>query len=573
MRKRIMCALLSAAVAAAMLSLTACSSKSDSSDISSASETAAEDSTEETSEEANEADSEKPDGEAGGNGEQPPEMPEGGDGETPPEKPDGDGDMAEGGEAPEKPDGEGGMNDGGTPPDKPDGEGGEGGGPGGGQPGGQSSGVESYTAVTEYSEDTEVSGEAYESTGSDENAVLISGGTVSISDSTVTRTSEDSTGGDSSSFYGVGAAILAADGTAYLDGLTVDTDSKGGAGIFSYADAIVYVANSTISTNKSTSGGIHAAGGGTLYAWDTTAETNGESSAAIRSDRGGGTMVVDGGTYTSNGTGSPAVYCTADITVSGAELTATNSEAVCIEGLNTLRLYDCDLTGNMPTNEQNDIDWNIIVYQSMSGDSEVGNGTFQMTGGSLTAQNGGMFYTTNTECTFYLSQVEFNYSEDNPFFLQCTGNSNARGWGNSGSNGSDCTFTADTLSMIGDVVYDSISNLTFYMENDSMLTGAFRDDETWAGEGGDGAASLYIDSSSVWYVTADSTLTNLYNEGTITDEDGNTVTIVGTDGTVYVEGTSSYTVTVQSYSDSADFSGAYTAADYSEYAVENPFAD
>ncbi len=44
-------------------------------------------------------------------------------------------------------------------------------------------------------------------------------------------------------------------------------------------------------------------------------ETSGNSSAAIRSDRGGGTVTVNGGTYVTNGTGSPAVYSTADITV------------------------------------------------------------------------------------------------------------------------------------------------------------------------------------------------------------------------------------------------------------------
>lgn len=80
--------------------------------------------------------------------------------------------------------------------------------------------------------------------------------------------------------------------------------------------------------------------------------------------------------------------------------------------------------------------------QSMSGDSEVGNSTFEMNGGSLTAKNGGMFYTTNTESTFVLNNVDITYADDNPFFLKCTGNSNARGWGNSGSNGADCHFTA-----------------------------------------------------------------------------------------------------------------------------------
>ena len=63
-------------------------------------------------------------------------------------------------------------------------------------------------------------------------------------------------------------------------------------------------------------------------------------------------MVVDGGSYTSNGTGSPAVYSTADIAVNNADLTVNGSEAVCIEGLNSLHLFDTDLTGNMSDDEQ-----------------------------------------------------------------------------------------------------------------------------------------------------------------------------------------------------------------------------
>ena len=58
-------------------------------------------------------------------------------------------------------------------------------------------------------------------------------------------------------------------------------------------------------------------------------------------------MTVNGGTYTSNGSGSPAVYCTADITAKDAQLTANSSEAVCIEGLNSLKLTDCSLTGKL----------------------------------------------------------------------------------------------------------------------------------------------------------------------------------------------------------------------------------
>ena len=444
---------------------------------------------------------------------------------------------------------------------------------GGGQggPGGQASGVDSYDAANEYSSDETVSDTSLESTGTDENAALVSNGAeVTFSNDAISRTSSDSQGGDNSSFYGVGAAVLATDGTAYVKDSTVTTDSKGGAGLFAYGDGTVYAADTDITTQQDTSGGIHAAGGGKLYAWDLNVETNGESSAAIRSDRGGGTMVVDGGTYTSNGVGSPAVYCTADIAVNNAELTANGSEAVCIEGLNSLRLYNSNLTGNMSDDDQNDTTWTVILYQSMSGDSEVGNSTFQMDGGTITSKNGGLFYTTNTECTIALKDVDITYNDDSEFFLQCTGNNNQRGWGQSGANGSDCNFTADSQDMKGNVIWDSISDLDFYMTNGSTLEGAFVNDESNAGNGGDGYCNVVIDKDSTWTVTGDSTITSLSNAGTITDADGKTVSIVGTDGTTYVEGDSDYTITVGSYQDSADTSASTTVDDWSSYEVERP---
>lgn len=444
---------------------------------------------------------------------------------------------------------------------------------GGGQgdPGGQASGVDSYDAANEYSSDETVSDTTLESTGTDENAALVSNGAeVAFSNDAISRTSSDSQGGDNSSFYGVGAAVLATDGTAYVKGSTVTTDSKGGAGLFAYGDGTVYAADTDITTQQDTSGGIHAAGGGKLYAWDLNVETNGESSAAIRSDRGGGTMVVDGGTYTSNGVGSPAVYCTADIAVNNAELTANGSEAVCIEGLNSLRLYNSNLTGNMSDDDQNDTTWTVILYQSMSGDSEVGNSTFQMDGGTITSKNGGLFYTTNTECTITLKDVDITYNDDNEFFLQCTGNNNQRGWGQSGANGSDCNFTADSQDMKENVIWDSISDLDFYMTNGSTLEGAFVNDESNAGNGGDGYCNVVIDKDSTWTVTGDSIITSLSNAGTITDADGKTVSIVGTDGTTYVEGDSDYTITVGSYQDSADTSASTTVDDWSSYEVERP---
>ncbi len=555
----------------------------------------------------------QPGGDNSDNGGTPPEKPEGEDtnnadnGGTPPEKPEGDangnatdGQNGQPGDAPEKLEGDA-SNDqpGGDSQNGMGGPGGEpetltyesisvgdtvtvtvgddgtaatvelAGGMGQGGPGGGSSQPESYTAATEFTADDAQSGVTYASTGSDENAIHVyNGATVTLDNATITRNSADSTGGDASSFYGVGAAALVTDGTLKISNSTITTDAKGGAGVFAYGDGTAYVSDTTISTSQDTSGGIHVAGGGTLYAWDLSVETQGESSAAIRSDRGSGTMVVDGGTYTSNGSGSPALYSTADITVRNATLTANGAEALCIEGLNTARLFDCDLTGDIPENSQNDCNWNVILYQSMSGDSEVGNSTFEMVGGSLTAKNGGMFYTTNTESTFLLSGVDITPSAGNDFFLKCTGNSNARGWGQSGANGADCSFTGRNQEMVGDVIWDSISQLDFYVLDGSTLTGAVVDDESNAGNGGNGYANVYIDSESTWVVTGDSTVTNLYCAGVIVDENGRAVTVVGTDGTVYVQGTSDVTVTVGSYSTDVDVSGATVADSFEDYAVD-----
>lgn len=140
------------------------------------------------------------------------------------------------------------------------------GGPGemGGPLGGHSE-PETYEAATEYSGDTETEGETYSSTGKDENAVhILNGANVSMRDFTVTRTSSDSTGGDSASFYGVGAAILVTGGTADISGAVIDTDAAGGAGIFSYGSGTADVSDSVITTKRDTSGGIHVAGGETF---------------------------------------------------------------------------------------------------------------------------------------------------------------------------------------------------------------------------------------------------------------------------------------------------------------------
>lgn len=385
------------------------------------------------------------------------------------------------------------------------------------------------------------------STGADKNALLVTGGNVTVTDSRLVRESADSTGGDSASFYGVGAAALVTGGTLTMENTEISTDAEGGAGVFACGSGVATAKNTVISTRRGTSGGIHVAGGGTLYAENLTVTTEGTSSAAIRSDRGGGTMVVNGGSYTASGFGSPVVYVTADISITGATLTATGSEALCLEGKNSVALTNCTLTGSLPDLEQHDNTWTVILHQSMSGDSEVGKGTFTMTGGTLISNNGGLFYTTNTDSEFTLRNVTLQASADSEYLLRCTGNANGRGWGSTGSNGANCVFTAAEQQMSGRVLWDSVSNLTLSLTEGTSFTGAILDDESCAGEGGSGTCALTIDETSEWIVTENSALTTLTCKSRIADAAGRTVTVTDPSGSVLVSGESDLTITVSEY--------------------------
>ena len=272
------------------------------------------------------------------------------------------------------------------------------------------------------------------------------------------------------------AALLATNGaTVTIKNANVTSSAQNGNGVFSYGSGTtVNISDSTITTTADNSGGIQTTGGGTTNASSLTVTTSGSSSAAIRSDRDGGTINVDDGTYTSNGYNSPAVYSTSDIKVKNAELTANNSEALVIEGEKSIALEDCTVYGNMSDTKGSSSDenvHNVMIYQSMSGDAKIGTSSFTMTGGSLTSNNGDMFYITNTNCTLSLTDVKLTSKDSDGYLLNVTGNSASHSWGSTGSNGAQVTFTANKQTLTGDIRVDSISTLDMTLSENSTFTG------------------------------------------------------------------------------------------------------
>ena len=239
-------------------------------------------------------------------------------------------------------------------------------------------------------------------------------------------------------------------------------------GVFSYGSGTtVNVSNTTITTTGNNSGGLMTTGGATMNAENLTVSTSGNSSAAIRSDRGGGTVNVTSGTYDTTGVGSPTIYSTADITVSGATLSATNSEAVVIEGGNSVTLDDVDITGSNTTlNGQSTQKTNVLIYQSMSGDASEGSSSFTMTGGTMTAETGSMFHVTNVTTTITLENVDFTYASDSSVFLDASADS----WGSSGKNGGNVTLNLVNQAITGAITSDSVSSVTVNLDSDSTWT-------------------------------------------------------------------------------------------------------
>jgi len=397
--------------------------------------------------------------------------------------------------------------------------------PGGSAPGGSAS-VDTGTGAYTVTDGEALSGKTYTSTNADENAVRAEGTTTASLDGvTVEKTGGSASSSDASSFYGLDSAILALDSaTLNITGGTVTSTAEGANGVFAYDGATINITGTTIHVSGGNAGGIEVAGGGTMNASDLT--VNSTVKAAIRSDRGGGTMIVDGGTYTTSGSsGAPAVYSTADITVSNAVLTANDSEAVVVEGLNSVVLNNCDVTGNMTGNygdTSSENIHNIMLYQSMSGDAETGTSSFTMTGGTLVSKSGDMFYVTNTDCVISLSGVTLTPA-DGTNLLTVSGNDGSNGWGTAGANGGICTFNLSKQTLSGDIAVDTISTLAMAISDSSSFTGSINSDKTTAA-----SLSVTIDGTSTWTLTADSYITSF---------SGSMDNVVTNGHTLYVNGT------------------------------------
>ncbi len=332
----------------------------------------------------------------------------------------------------------------------------------------------------------------------DTSAVCTNNDAVLTLTNLVVNTTGNSSSLDNSSFYGLNAALLAINGSNLtVEGGNITTSGTGANGAFvTGTGSTMSLKDVTIVATGNGGHGVDATLGGAMAVTNVTASTTGNNGSVIATDRGGGTIAVSGGKFTAAGIDSAGIYSTGVITVAGAEITSTNGEAVVIEGGNSAVVTRCKMSAAKGTRDRG-----MLIYQSTSGDAIEGASSFVVNGGSYTwtSSTGPAIYVTNVKTTIQLNGLEIKNSSAT--LLKASADS----WGTTGSNGGVVTLLANAQTLEGNILADSISSVALTLSNGSVLTGAINNAATAE------AATLTLDASSQWNVTADSHLSGLSN--------------------------------------------------------------
>ncbi len=350
----------------------------------------------------------------------------------------------------------------------------------------QSSGTNTGSSITYYS------------TTSDENAVLVSGGTFTMTNCTVTK-SGDTEDSDGSSFYGTNAAILSTDeGTVEMSGGTITTNSIGSNGIVAYGGTVT-VSDVTITCSQNLSRGIHATGGGSITATDLTISTSGSNSSVIALDKGGGTVNVTGGTYSTTGGDCAVLYSTGELTVNNITGSSSQGEIGVIEGDNYITINNSTITSGAGSSSRG-----MMILQSGSGDAGTGlNGVINVSGGSLVMTGDETpFIEIVTNVTGKVTLDSVSTTIPSGILMKVDYNTRWETYGATGVlilEGEDMTYT-------GNIELDSYSSAEVTVNDGVTWKGAYDSDNT-------GSSSELTIDGGVWTLTADSyvdsiTLTN-----------------------------------------------------------------
>ena len=263
---------------------------------------------------------------------------------------------------------------------------------------------------------------------------------------------------DSFNFYGLNSAVVAVGKGSSIEmrGCVVNTDAEFANAVFSCDNAHVIITDGiTIDTSKNSSRGLYATCAGVIEAGgDVNIHTKGAHCAALATDRGGGTVIVGkSGTngksvLITEGSGSPCIYSTGDISAYNATGNASAAQTMVVEGKNTID--NCDFSGNSPKHG------GIMLYQSTSGDASEGTSVLTMKDCCIRDNSGtALLLVTNTHsivnidnCIF-LNAKGVPLASDDPLVTCRNCNGDGHRWGREGSNGGQIEINLKNQKLMG----------------------------------------------------------------------------------------------------------------------------
>ena len=368
-----------------------------------------------------------------------------------------------------------------------------------------------YSGYSANSTNKNLTGETLSSNTEDQSVVYITVPGITISNSQLKKSSGNSNNIENSEFYGINAAVLVQGEDAELNIIngTIETAARGANAVCATNSGKVTLSRTIINSTADRSGrGLHSTYGGVITAKDVTVSTAGASCATLATDRGEGIVNCTNCNLTTKGSGSPLIYSTGEITINHTNGESNGAQCVVVEGKNTATIKEnsslkCSGIGN-----RNNVDnCGVMLYQSQSGDADIGTSTFNCENSELEILSSNssiyssvpMFFITNTYATINLENCTFTYGSG--IFLNSSGTSE---WGTDGLNGGTVILNLTNQNIIGDFVIDSISTLNLNMKN-STIKGKFNNNKN------NGTISINLDSSSRISLTGDSYITSLNN--------------------------------------------------------------
>ncbi len=396
--------------------------------------------------------------------------------------------------------------------------------------------------------------------------------------------------------YGLGSAILVKNGsfTAEGSGGKIETDASGAAAIYVYESGSVSVTDTEIDTVGIYSPALQlrtAEGNPDAYLEHALIYTSGRVSPGIKTVGDVGVNVKDSYIQTS-AKSSPAIIASGNLQADSTTAVAKGSEVLQVEGESVAWLEEMTLSARQKGSNPEGFNYGILLYsEDEKADPEVQSTELDLVKSDYTNERGNAFYVTNTEAWLNIDSTSITSvdgigarslasdtddtegTEDteasgetakettsdtdtdsgdeadagtDACFIRVSGNDS--GWGETGSNGGSLKVNYSEIDVNGNVVVDAISTLELYIYNGSIWTGTILTDNSLSGGvDGDGDVTVSLSAGSTWTVTNDCTLDRFCGAGELVDADGRTVSLVGTDGTVYISGDSPITVTTGSY--------------------------